>query len=33
MTEPTPSSLPTARVDTPRRFRIPLVWVIPSWPR
>lgn len=29
MTEPTPSSLPTARVDTPRRFRIPLVWVIP----
>ncbi len=29
MTEPTPSTLPTARVDTPRRFRIPLVWVIP----
>ena len=29
MTEPTPAPLPTARVDAPRRFRIPLVWVIP----
>lgn len=29
MTEPNPPSLPTARVDAPRRFRIPLVWIIP----
>ncbi|WP_305633192.1 hypothetical protein [Methyloversatilis sp.] len=26
MTEP---ELPTATVDAPRRFRIPLVWIIP----
>ena len=29
MSDPTPSVLPTAVVDPPRRFRIPLVWVIP----
>ena len=29
MPDPTPSALPTAVVDPPRRFRIPLVWVIP----
>jgi paraquat-inducible protein B len=29
MSDPTPPALPTAVVDPPRRFRIPLVWVIP----
>ncbi|PZU52834.1 MAG: mammalian cell entry protein [Thauera sp.] len=29
MSDPTPPALPTAVVDSPRRFRIPLVWVIP----
>ncbi|MCR6664822.1 MAG: MlaD family protein [Methyloversatilis sp.] len=29
MSDPTPPALPTAAVDPPRRFRIPLVWVIP----
>ncbi len=29
MSEPLPPVLPTATVDTPRRFRIPLVWIIP----
>lgn len=29
MTEPAPPALPVAVVDTPRRFRIPLVWIIP----
>ena len=24
-----PAALPQATVDTPRRFRIPLVWIIP----
>lgn len=29
MSDPTPPTLPNAVVDPPRRFRIPLVWVIP----
>lgn len=29
MPDPTPPALPTAVVDPPRRFRIPLVWIIP----
>lgn len=29
MTDPQPPALPTAVVDRPRRFRIPLVWIIP----
>lgn len=29
MTDPTPSALPTAVVDAPRRFHLPLVWIIP----
>lgn len=29
MSDPLPPALPTAVVDPPRRFRIPLVWVIP----
>ena len=29
MSDPTPPALPTAVVDPPRRFRIPLVWIIP----
>lgn len=29
MSDPTPPALPTAVVDPSRRFRIPLVWVIP----
>ncbi|WP_430432585.1 intermembrane transport protein PqiB [Methyloversatilis sp.] len=29
MSDPTPPALPTAVVNPPRRFRIPLVWVIP----
>ena len=29
MPELTPSSLPAATVEKPRRFRIPLVWIIP----
>ncbi len=29
MTEPAPPALPVAAVDKPRRFRIPLVWIIP----
>jgi len=29
MTEPAAPALPVAVVDTPRRFRIPLVWIIP----
>ncbi len=29
MSEPLPPVLPAATVDTPRRFRIPLVWIIP----
>jgi paraquat-inducible protein B len=29
MPEPAPPALPTAVVDPPRRFRIPLVWIIP----
>lgn len=29
MTEPTPPDLPAAVIDPPRRFRIPLVWIIP----
>jgi paraquat-inducible protein B len=29
MTEPTPPALPVATVDAPRRFRLPLVWIIP----
>ena len=29
MTDPNPPAIPLARVDHPRRFRIPLVWIIP----
>ena len=29
MPDPTPSSPPAATVEKPRRFRIPLVWIIP----
>ena len=29
MTDPKPPALPVAVVDRPRRFRIPLVWIIP----
>jgi hypothetical protein len=29
MTEPTTPALPAATVDAPRRFRMPLVWIIP----
>ena len=29
MTDPTPPALPAATVDAPRRFRLPLVWIIP----
>ncbi len=29
MTDPIPTNLPVAVVDRPRRFRIPLVWIIP----
>ncbi len=29
MTDPVPSAIPVAAVEAPRRFRIPLVWIIP----